>query len=45
MSLDFLKVLNFFSLVYAIVKDFSYLFGAKFSGQKFSTGDTLAIDQ
>ena len=32
-AVDFLKVLYFFSLGgYAILKDFSYLFGAKFTG-------------
>ena len=34
--LDFLKTLYFFYLVVnAILKDFSYLFGAKFTGRKF----------
>ena len=34
-SVDFLKVLHFFLVGYAILKDFSYLFGAKFTGRKF----------
>ena len=44
MSLDLLKVLNFFSLVYAIVKDF-YTCLARNSAVKNSTGDILTIDQ
>ena len=34
-ALDFLKVLYFFLVGYAILKDFWYLFGAKFTGRKF----------
>ena len=37
--LDFLKVLYFFLVGYAILKNFSYLFDAKF------TGDVMTIDQ
>ena len=33
-DLDNLKVLFFFLGGYAILKDFSYLFGAKFTGRK-----------
>ena len=35
-GIDFLKVLYFFLIGYGILKDFSYLFGAKFTGRKFS---------
>ena len=36
LRVDFLKVLYFFfQLGYAILKNFSYLFGAKFTGRKF----------
>ena len=33
-GIHFLKVLYFFLVGYAILKDFSYLFGAKFTGRK-----------
>ena len=36
--------LFFFLVGYAILKDFSYLFSAKFTGQN-STGDVMTIDQ
>ena len=43
--LDFLKVLSFlFSVDFAILKDFSYVFGVKFIGEN-ATGDVMTIHQ
>ena len=36
---EFLQVIYFFSWLVAILKDFSYLFGAKFTGRKFNRWD------
>ena len=42
--IDFLKVLYFLLLGYAILKDFSYLLGAKFTCRKFYR-DVMSLDQ
>ena len=45
-SLDFINVLYFFFLVgYGILKDFSYLFDAKFPPVENATVDVMTIDQ
>ena len=42
--IDFLKVLYFLLVGYAILKDFSYLLGAKFTCRKFYR-DVMSLDQ
>ena len=44
-GIDFLKILHFLLVGYAILKNFSYLLGAKFTCKKNSTGDVMTIDQ